>query len=101
MSTKLELTATKFTFVLGLLCLAIIGYCTIAYIHLSFSQVSEDASLVVIRQRTALSALAMATAVSCIIMGFAAFMIGAKGEVRLEGESSWLKGVLVAGVPGP
>jgi hypothetical protein len=98
-----KLTATKMTFVLGVICLAMLGYAAIAFIHLSFHQVPAEPSIpyFIVRQRTALSALAMTMAISCVIMGFAAFMIGAKGEVNFKAESSAAKGALVSGVPGP
>jgi hypothetical protein len=91
------------TFILSLLCLCILGYSAILYIHLSFREIPDVLSIpyFVVRQRTALSALAMAIAISCIIMGFAVFMIGAKGEINFKAESSAVKGALVSGVPGP
>jgi len=101
--TGAKITATRMTFVLSLFCLAILGYAAIAYIHLSFHQVSDvlPVPYFIVRQRTALSALAMTIAIACIIMGFAVFMIGAKGEINFRAESSWVKGALVSGVPGP
>jgi hypothetical protein len=90
-------------FVLSLFCLGILGYSAIAYLHLSFGDTSGAHSIpyFIVRQRTALSALAMAIAISCVIMGVAIFMIGAKGEINFKAESSWAKGALVSGVPGP
>ncbi|MGA2118864.1 MAG: hypothetical protein ABSH56_29450 [Bryobacteraceae bacterium] len=98
-----KITATKLTFVLGIFCLAMLGYGAIAFIYLSFHEVPAAPSIpyFVIRQRTAISALAMTTAISCVIMGFAVFMIGAKGEFNFKAETSWGKGALAAGVPGP
>jgi hypothetical protein len=99
--TRMKLTATRLAFVLGMLCLGIIGYSTIAYIHLTFGSSSESVPLTIVRQRTALSAISTVTAISCIIMGFAVFMIGAKGEIKVESDNSWLKGTMMAAVPGP
>jgi hypothetical protein len=98
-----KINATKMTFVLSLLCLSILGYAAIAYVHFSFREPSGALAipLFVVRQRTALSALAMTVAISCIIMGFAVFMIEAKGEIKFRAESSWVKGALATGVPGP
>lgn len=98
-----RISATRMTFVLSLFCLAILGYAAIAYVYFSFHQVGAAPSipLFVVRQRTALSALAMMIALSCVIMGFAVFMIGAKGEINFKAESSWARGALVSGVPGP
>lgn len=103
MDSKLKLTATKLTFVLALLCLAMLGYAAIAYIHFSFHEVvgTPSIAMIVVRQRTGLSALAMCIGISSIVMGFAAFMIGAKGEINVTTENAWLKGALVSGVPGP
>jgi zinc transporter ZupT len=78
-----------------------LGYSVIAYIRLSFAQIPDNSiSFLVIRQRTALSALAMAVSISSIVMGFAVFMIGAKGEINFKAESAFVKGAL-SGVPGP
>ena len=98
-----KLSATRMTFVLSVFCLAILGYSAIAYVHLSFHETSGALSipLFVVRQRTALSALAMTVAITCIVMGFAVFMIGAKGEFNFKVDSTWARGALVSGVPGP
>jgi len=90
------------TFVLALLCLGTLAYAAVAYILFSFRVVPDYMSvpMFLIRQRTALSALAMTIGLSCVIMGFAVFMIGAKGEFTFKAESSLLKGALVSGVPG-
>lgn len=103
MSDLPRITATKMTFVLGVFCLAILGYAAIAYIYLSFGPIAPGSSIpyFVVRQRTALSALAMTTGISCVIMGFATFMIAAKGEVKVNAEGSGIKGALASGVPGP
>lgn len=103
LGTVAKMNATKMTFILGLFCLGILAYAAIAYVHLSFQPVSAALSIpyFVVRQRTALSALAMTVAVTCIIMGFAVFMIEAKGEINFRANSAFAKGSLVSGVPGP
>ena len=98
-----KVTATKLTFALALLCIGIVGYAAVAYVHFSFSTnlQTSDLSLFIVRQRTTLSALAICIGLSCIIMGIGVFMIGAKGEIKFSAENPWFKGALVSGVPGP
>jgi hypothetical protein len=94
--------ATKLVFALALLCLLIVGYAAVAYIHLSYAEPSTtDISLFIVRQRTTLSALAMCIAVSCVVMGVALFIMGAKGEINFSAENGWFKGALAVAVPGP
>jgi hypothetical protein len=98
-----KINATRMTFVLALFCLSILGYAAIEYLQLSFVQTREASSvpLALLQQRTGLSALAMAVAISCVVMGFAVFMIEAKGEVNFKADNTVVKGALSSTVPGP
>jgi hypothetical protein len=90
-------TALAFT-----LCLS---FCVVlAYgVHRFFGAVTathDSTQTFVFEVRGAIYALSVVTAIACIMLGFAIFMIGGRGEFKVSSEVPALKGMVSATAPG-
>lgn len=94
-------TATWVTLGLGALsltCVFITGYLFVRQTMLG--DAPDNIHWSVIRQRSALLALVATTALGMIVLGFATFFAGVRGEFKVDAESQWVKGAVSSGAPG-
>src|SRR5437588_5203832 len=91
--------ATLLAFFLCLSFCSILGY----GIHRFFSVVATTHAAsndFVFEVRGAIYALSVITAIACIMLGFAIFMIGSRGEFQVSSDIPGLKGIVSASAPG-
>src|SRR5881394_248255 len=85
--------ATVLAFSLCVICCSALGYGTYRFFDiLTFSPASSHD--VVFQLRGGIYALSVITGIACVMLGFATFMIGGRGEFKVESESAALKGMM-------
>jgi hypothetical protein len=91
--------ATFFAFTLAIVCSVALGYALVRFFNV-LSLPSRGTHEIVFLARAGILGVATTLAITFVMLGFATFMIGARGEFRVEGEHAGSKGLLASGAPG-
>lgn len=91
--------ATTFAFVVAIVCSSALGYALFRFFNV-LSLPSRGTHELVFLARAGIMGVATTLAITFVMLGFATFMIGARGEFRVQGEYAKSKGLLQSGAPG-